>query len=341
MTMNASDSSITPHALRPGGGMKMTSSRMLIAAGFLWALSSSSALATPDRIVTVDEQLVGSNAMGFGILRTETDNLGSYYAYRTKRFLDDYSKSPDDAKVESVVAARIRSRLLLDVTYSIDPAHSGPQIEAAKSEKVNAKDDSIVWADILKEYPNAAARWEEKWFSRLTTDQAGGVFLGTVNIVWGETITKKVFEERLPALNWSLDEVVEDMNCLYLRISKRTGDEVRETRLVCIPPRKSRQAGDHLHLKPFYLIAGSYETEKEALQEALALLKKCKEKGYAGFSPEIWSVWKRTDKIVYVIADQSSMDHIKEESFTTLERVLGVDLVPLSSEFFREKTKVQ
>ena len=43
------------------------------------------ALATPEREVRVREQLLGSNADGFIILRTEVDNLGNHYMFNTKR----------------------------------------------------------------------------------------------------------------------------------------------------------------------------------------------------------------------------------------------------------------
>ena len=44
--------------------------------------------ATPDHAVSVTERVLGSNPIGFAVLRTETDNLASYYSSRVTTWLD-------------------------------------------------------------------------------------------------------------------------------------------------------------------------------------------------------------------------------------------------------------
>lgn len=304
------------------------------------AVCSSPAIATPDRQVTVDEQLIGSSAAGYVVIRTETDNLGSYYRSRTKRFLDEYSKNAAAIENETAVGVKTHSRLLLDVSTSIDPEHSDPLTKPAGSELVNEKDKTLALADILERYPTNVTKWDAKRFSRLTMQQLGGVYLDSLCVVWGGTLTQTIFENRLPEAEWRLDEVLEDSNCIYLKVSKGTDGE-QQTRFVCIPPRRSRQIHDHLDLKPFYLSAGSFGTKQEALEKARALIEKSKANGLVGFNPEIWTMWKPTDKIVYVIAATYLQEPSTEESFAALEGVLGLHLVPLSSKHFREKTIVR
>lgn len=71
----------------------------------IWSKNSSSVVsllvlsgtlvlrATPTRAVSIDERLLGSNKTHYAILRTEVDNMGSYYDRRTKQFLQVYRKT--------------------------------------------------------------------------------------------------------------------------------------------------------------------------------------------------------------------------------------------------------
>lgn len=302
-----------------------------------WILGSVTAGATPDRYIVVDEQFAGSNLTDFIILRTETDNLGSYYGYRKKTYLDEYSKGVVDGKV-----VKKESRLLLDVNYSIDPEKPESNTQRVVLGTVNAKDDSVIWADMLHKYePNVRRKWDTTLLSRLTTNQSGGVHFGKVDIIWGGTITQDVFGNRFPQSEWSIGEVIEDINCLYLRVKMGSEDERRESKLICISPRKSKEVLDHMDLAPIYLIAGSYGTEKEALEQTRALQEKCKQAKYYSFTPEIWSLRQKNDKMVYVIAEKDSMERIKNGTIEAMEKVLGVVLKPISSESFQEKTEVR
>jgi len=62
--------------------------QLLLALGLI-LVSATFVLGTPDRVLDIEEDFLGSNAEAFAILRTEHDNLGSYYADRVKRYLDE------------------------------------------------------------------------------------------------------------------------------------------------------------------------------------------------------------------------------------------------------------
>lgn len=93
-------------------------------------------------------------------------------------------------------------------------------------------------------------------------------------------------------------------------------------------------------MEPFYLTAGSCITEKEAMDKAVALMRKSRENKQPEIVPEIWTMWKNTDKIVYVIAICRLPDAGTEGLFAALEGRLGIHLVPQSSTEFREKIPV-
>ncbi len=67
--------------------------KRLIQAALLCLSLSMMASGTPDHRITSEERILGSNPDSYITLRTETDNQGSYYHYRTKRFLVEISPS--------------------------------------------------------------------------------------------------------------------------------------------------------------------------------------------------------------------------------------------------------
>ena len=95
---------------------------------WVWLLAGvTSVTATPDRQIIVEEDLIGSNATGFLILRTVFDNRGSYFIDHTIRYLDEYEKKPQTQPIESTLARRVKRTVLLDVTTSRDyPDDGGP-----------------------------------------------------------------------------------------------------------------------------------------------------------------------------------------------------------------------
>ncbi len=110
-----------------------------------------------------------------------------------------------------------------------------------------------------------------------------------------------------------------------------------ETRLVGIPPRRSRQVLDHLDLQPFYLIAGTFPTLAQAQAHAAALIEKTKGTPGHTYDPEIWSAREATDATHYLVADSQSSDHIEGQRFTSWQTRLGIDLTIRSSAGFVEK----
>ena len=294
---------------------------------FLWVTSSVLAMGTPDREIKVEERLLGSNCDSFITLRTEVDNLGSHYRYRTRRFLVEYSKLQADPKSKLDLGAEVRSQLLLDVSTSLDVDQSGKE-----SETVNAKDDDVKLADLLSRFPNQPKRWNDEKSGIIKCHATAGPRVGRIGIAWGGWIKARFGADRNGDLEWTLSEVFEDANCLYLSVYSENHGQ----RLVSIPPRKTQQVRDQLAKQPVYLIAGKFKNGEEAVKRGRELMEKTQGK----FKPEIWSAGRWEEEMVYVVADSQSAEHINGNGFETLEALTGVDFTVMSSQDFDERIAV-
>lgn len=284
-------------------------------------------MGTPDHEVKIEERLLGSNADSFITLRTEVDNLGSYYSYRTRRFLVEYSKLQVDPKSGEDLGAEVRSQLLLDVSTNLDVDQPG-----SFSEKINTQDADVKLAELLSRFPVQPERWSDEKSGIIECHSTGGPRVGRVSIAWGGYIKARFGADRNSDLEWTLGEVFEDANCLYLSVNSETHGQ----RLVSIPPRKTQQVRDHLAKQPVYLVAGKFKDKQEALETARALIEKTEGK----FKPEVWTSGIGESDLIYVLVDSQSADHIKGNGFEALELMTGVDFTVMSSQKFDERTAV-
>jgi hypothetical protein len=299
---------------------------------FIWVVTAILATGTPDHEVKVKERLLGSNSEGFITLRTEVDNLGSYYNFRTRRFLVEYAKLPEDPTYEESLGAEVKSQLLLDVSTSLGVNQSAPNPAEAKSEETIAKNEDVKLAELLLRFPDDAKRWDNEKFHKLTYDSTNGPRLDRIGIAWGGWIKERFGGDRNADLKWELNEVFEDANCLYLSVYSESYGQ----RLVSIPPRKTQQVRDQLAKQPVYLIAGKFKNAEEAVKKGRELMEKTQGK----FKPEIWSTGRWKEEMIYVVADSQSEEHINDNTFETLEALTGVDFTVMSSQSFDERTAV-
>jgi len=166
---------------------------------------------------------------------------------------------PAGSQFDAAIGKLVGSTLLLDYSLSADP-HADPAKTEPPKPVVHTKNPDVSLADVLFRFPAVASKWERETFSKFQLEQIAGIHCGRASVVWGGTVTEEIFGKRYPDIPWALDGVMEDMNCLYLQVSKRSPDEIRENKIVCIPPRRTRTVKAHYHIKPFYLIAGTFES---------------------------------------------------------------------------------
>jgi len=291
--------------------------------------------ATPERVVIADEQFVGSNRDGFAILRSQNDNLGNHYKYRKTTWLVEYAK-------DSKLSAEPHRTLLLDVTYHVDAMHMDPNTLPAVTETINSQDTTLPWASILQRYPDRTSeRWASEKLIKLRIHPVDGIrFNLRVLLISGDAITRQVFGDRLSDCPWTLDEITEDSNTLFLLLTKSDDNGNRESRLVGLAPSTTREVRDQIALKPLYLVAGTYESRDEAMRETQALLAKARELKFYGFHPEVWSLRLPSDRTVHVIAETYSMELIENGRLPQVKEKLGIDLAPMTSKYFSSRTLV-
>ncbi len=287
--------------------------------------------ATPDHAVSVTERVLGSNPGGFALLRTQSDNLGSYHSSRVTTWLDEIPKTPEGRE-------KVKSTLLLDVTQTVDIEHADRNTPAPVAEKINSQDASLTLASVLQRYPSQMRQvWTPEQLSKLEIDQVGGVrFNRKLPLIHGTYVHEKIFGGRHAGEPWSLSEVSEDADCIYLRLSIGN-DSGPESRIVCVSAEITKLQRDQASAQPVYLTAGKFDTREEATQAAVAIVAQARETKFQGFHPEIWALEDGTLKTKYVIAETYSTERIETGGIPEMEETLKIRLTPMSSGRFIEK----
>ncbi len=290
---------------------------------------------TPERSVAVNERFAGSSTTDYAVLRTEVDNLGNHYSYREKTWLDEFKKDPSSHESSSSI-------LLLDVTYNLDVNHEDPNTPPAIQENIHSQDTKLPWAEVLQRYPvQTPARWSEVEMADISTHPAVGIRFKQDVLLLGSDDINKAFGNELATLEWTLREIMGDANSLFLRVSKTGHNGEEHFRVFCIPEKTTKDVRDRAILKPFYLVAGTYETHDEAILRARALLAITRQKKFYGFHPEVWSARQPTGKIAHVVVDEYSMELLEFGRLQQVEKALEINLVPISSKGFRTRTIVR
>lgn len=309
--------------------MKIRACLLVVIHGLIHPLA-----ATPDHSVSVTERVLGSNSTGFAVLRTEHDNMCSYYSSRVTTWLDEIPKTPNGRE-------QMKSTLLLDVTRSRDSNHSDPNTPAPVTETINSQNATLSLASVLQRYPGQLQQaWTPEQIAKLEIDPNAGIsYNGKLVFIHGSAIGEKIFGGRHGGEPWALDEVAEDADSIYLRLSVGQ-DEGPESRIVCVPPAITKRQRDQADAQPVYLTTGKFDTRDEAIQAARTLVEKAREKKFSDFFPEIWSLMDGDSTSKYVVAERFSTQMIKNGRLSEIESTLEIRLTPMSSDRFIERTKV-
>lgn len=279
--------------------------------------------ATPDRSVTVQERFLGTNADDYAILRTEVDNMGSYYREHRWVWLDEYPK-------EGGSAAEPRSTLLLDQNFSADPDNA-----KAGSTTENSRNDKPSLADLVQRYPAMdLIPWSAEQVAEVQFDaESGEASYKSQRLVEAGGLLKKRFRISNPEVNLALIAVAENSNNLFLTISSGD-DEGREMRVIAVPSKATRNARALGKLEAVYLSAGTFESSKDALVHAREL-SQTKKPLYSGLV--VWSVFHAdTGKTDYSVVSSISQNLIHDNEFAGSRNESGTRLTPITSEGFRE-----
>jgi len=290
----------------------------LIFAG-LCLLAGTRLHATPDHHITVEERFAGSNASTYAVLRTETDNLSSYYESLRKVFLDERSK---DGKTT------VKSTLLLDEKRTRDAGHADPKTPAPVTVEIHSKDDSISMAAILEKFPVQAPRpWTEEELKRLRISKSEGIFFDRILLAGAERITKDAFGGWESEEEWQLVDVADGFNSTFLRLSKGAESGRREIRVICVDSETTAQVRTQFPPRDeLYLLAGTYDTQDAAISQARKWIKE------HHLHLEVWTLpdVNRPSRVAaYVIVDTEGLEKIRRLQSKSLSNSLGVEVEPI------------
>lgn len=297
-------------------------------AGFaLLILSCPRSGATPDHEIRVTERLLGSNSAGFAILRVERDNRGSYYVSSEKHFLDIYEKGGGDDRPD--LAEKTSTVLLLRQTYSKDPDAAPDAPPGVNVDEMAEVNEAVSLPKLLERFPRMPDRWTAEKFQRLGAHPTAGVTLNGYSLIWGGWVKERFGADRNDELDWKLEDAAEDSNSLFLKVSTE-----KQTRWICIPPASTEQVRARLLMKDFYLVAGTFDAEEEAVALARKIIGKRQERKSPRFAPEVWSQRTPAGKVRYRVVSGLTEKAVRGDSFSRLEETLGLELEVTGSSGF-------
>lgn len=291
--------------------------------------------ATPPDVLVSDERLLGANAENYAVLRTEFDNLGSYYNSNTKVFLEERSKA---------TGKNLKQVLLTDAKRVVDAEHDDPATPPKVTVEVTHQDKEVGLGELLARYPllsdakGPAASLEG---FAVRADQA---------ITFGETLTLldraqvvgEVFGGRLEETAVTLVEASDQGSEIYLKLAKQDEDlGDAESHWVCVGSALTMQVRAHRTKEPVYLRAGIFPDKATALAKAAEWKEVCRTKKVNGFDPEIWSTGSDAASARYHVVLRNSAHLIERESSGEIGEVLGLPLQAVSGKKFLEWTPVR
>lgn len=277
--------------------------------------------ATPDGGITIVEKILGTNAEGYAIIRTVTDNPGSYYVEDVTVWLDEYLKKDG-------LAAKPKSTLLLDQKHTRDPGDG-----TFGKENNSPSNPKSTLADFLDQYQiNSLTPWTPDQVKELDFDsETCRTRFRSQNLVDPDQGKGEKHFRLDPGAGW-LTGVAEDHNALFLTVFQE-GNRIRSTRIVCIPPKMTRNFRALKTLEPIYLSAGIFDSPEKALSRAMELTM---DKAIRGK----WEVWEdrhgEPQKTSYVVVLARSGNVMSQNRRGKGQQRMGVPLLPIPSGGFRK-----
>lgn len=293
---------------------------ILLRFSFILFLGTVPLHATPNRSVSVSERLLGTSADGYAIIRTESDNMGNHYQENHVFWLDEYSKADGPS------AKPVKSTQFLELDVSTD-------IEVTTTAGDRSQSPSL--ADVVERYPTMIFNpWDADQLAGLDFDpNTGHTTYKSQTLIEDGAILGTRFRSSGSENHLTLRSVAEDSNSTFLTISTPQ-DEGSELRVICIPPKATGNIRALKKLMPIYLSAGTFESADEALGY-LGKLKESKTMPNEGLM--VWSVFHAdTEKTDYSVVLENSENIIRRNEFSANQEPLGINLIPISSEGFRE-----
>lgn len=293
-------------------------------AGLLW-MTTGGAWATPPRIVTQNERLFGSGSETYAVLRTVSDNQGSHYVKRVVTTLVERSKGD---------SAVVRETLMLDREEIVDASYTGPG-KVPVNAVIHAKDQAEILGNLLEKWPDQGYRLPPEELARFKVHSSQVTFDDRLSLFWKPALT--AWQTGAPEnATWTLEEGIDFVDTILLKLGWKEQDGDSSTFWICVDPAMNIQVRAYRDMQDIYLVAGTYDSKDQALEQASKWIVELKTKGYSAFKPAIWTVDRGRRTPDYVIVAEDSKYLIDSGATTEVESHLNVRLVPMNNSRMRE-----
>lgn len=280
--------------------------------------------ATPPDIIRVDEEFFGVGDASFAVIRTVSDNRGSYYINRTTTFLVESSLDGGTPQ---------NGMLLLDRETVVDAAHEGPGKPEVKV-VIHSKNEEETLAEVIRKWPNRGSELAAEDLQRLVLHQEGLRYDGRLELPLSQALLEELKQEGDVVTEWQIKTGVEKDGTLFLKLflQKEEGDSIG--RWVSFGSGSMDQVNAFRNIHPVYLSFGACDTKEEAVRKMADVREQLKAKRLGSFDPIIWK--SATDdgkgKFLVVVADSTHL--IESGKIPEVEEELGIKLLPVASSAF-------
>jgi len=303
----------------------MTGIRLFGWSAALLAACTGISSATPPDIVRTDEDFFGAGDAGFAVIRTVSDNKGSYYINRTTTFLVEKPLDGGAAKETP----------LLDRETIVDAAYEGPGKPPVKV-VIHSKNEKAPLGSLIEKWPNRGREVEAEELKRFALHDGGLKYDDRLELPGGKAVVEELALEGGDAAAWIIREGIERGGTLFLKLfhQEEEGDSV--ARWVSLGSGSMDQVNAFRNIHPVYLSYGVSVNKEEALARVAELRGMLKEKQLGSFDPIIWKINNVNGGHSYVVVVADSPHLIESGKLPEVETKLGLKLIPVASSRFTE-----
>jgi|GEM_PF-5147690 len=290
----------------------------------LLALAGTS-MATPPQVIRADEKFFGSGTETYAVLRTVTDNKGSYYRLQSNTKLIERS---------IITGEMVRETVMLDREEITDAEYAGPG-KAPVEIVIHAKDEKEPLGVLLERWPGQGTRTEPADLKRFKVHANGIRFDGRLELMEGNPYVANLKAEGLRFSDWGLVDGLELRDSIFLKAIRADNEGDSDAMWMAVSPAFTAQIRAFRKIQPVYLALGSSADRAEALELARKAAVTLREAKFASRETEIWRTEQGGSPFYQVVMTGSDYV-IKNSKVEELGKLPGLRVVPVSSEGFLE-----
>lgn len=292
---------------------------------FLLLGLAGTSMATPPQVIRADEKFFGSGTETYAVLRTVTDNKGSYYRSQSTTKLIERKKTTGEM---------VRETVMLDREEITDAEYDGPG-KAPVEIVIHAKDEKESLGVLLERWPGQGTRTDPAELKRFKVHASGIRYDGRLELMKGNPYIANLKAEGLRFSDWGLVDGLELRDSIFLKAIRADNEGDSDAIWMTVSPEITAQVRAFRKILPVYLSLGSSADRAEALELARKASATLKEAKFASQETEIWRTEQGGSPLYRVVMTGSDYV-IKNGKVEELGKLPDIHVVPISSEGFLE-----